>query len=188
MSGSSPKTLRSLREVRYAREVGPLLHFGVDSRSAELYQPQGVGAEHQMGRRVRGADHRKYRGRSLFRIPELVAVGGTAVCAHRIHQLVVVRDGAFGADHGSPCPVGAERAGRDGRDMDAEPCYLLAERLEDSLQGVLAAVVVRQTRHGHEPAHGGDGQNVARSPGPQVWQHRLDGGHRAENVDRELVS
>lgn len=72
--------------------------------------------------------------------------------------------------------------------MDSELRDFLAQRLQDSLQGELAAAVGGHAGHGHEPAHGGNGHQVSATAAAHVGQRRLQGGHRPEHVHLELPS
>ncbi|OEV26781.1 hypothetical protein AN220_07220 [Streptomyces nanshensis] len=70
--------------------------------------------------------------------------------------------------------------------MDPELRDLLAQRLQDTFQGELAAAVGGHSGYRHEPAHGGDGQQVSAAAPSHSGQCRLKGGHRPEYVDLEL--
>ncbi len=139
-----------------------------------------------MGRRlVDGRDaHDGFPG--LGRVAQLVAAGLLPRFADGGEQLVVVVDGPLGAGHGPSGPVGTEGTGLDRRHVDAELRDLLAQRLQDPFQGELAAAVRGHAGYGHEPAHGGDGHQVAAAAAPHVGQRGPQGGHRPEDVDLEL--
>lgn len=69
-----------------------------------------------------------------------------------------------------------------------KPHDLLAERFEDALHRELAAVVEAEARHGDQPAHRGDGDDVARTALPHVRQHGLDHRHGSVDVHLELTA
>ncbi len=163
--------------VVFCAQVGQLL---ID----ELH---GIRAEEQVRGRGVAVHELDDRLSELRRVADLLAAHGLASGAAGVHQSVVVGDGARRAVHRAAGPVGAERAGLDGRHANAKILHFLAEGFGQALQRELGAVIEAQAGQRDDAAHRRDVHDVAGATLAHLGQYGLGDGDRAEDVHFELA-
>lgn len=140
-------------------EGGGLGKLGEGLFVAELEVDRGVGAEGLAQR------HLFHRGEFEDGVGGLGGVAGEDIAG--LHEGATAADGFAvgihlgGVGHGGGSPVGAEAAGFDEADLDAEGLDLLGEGLAEAFDGELGGVVGREAGAGDASADGGDLEDAA---------------------------
>ncbi len=119
-------------------------------------------------------------------IARLLAMAGLRAIARLAGGVGVVLDSRRrDPEGGGAAEVGAEGAGRDHGDADAERRHLLGQRIRHRLDAELDHVVVADARVGDEPADRADVDDMPAPACPHPGQHRLDQLQRSEQVGVE---
>src|SRR3569623_1435154 len=141
---------RSGREIRTSRARRPLHNFALKRPEQSTHEVARIVPEQQKQRRRVRLNRLEDGERRLAGIARLPAITLDKRRSKRSDRFLIIGYLLRSMGHRAARPVGPERAWRNDRDLDAEMLDLLGERLRNSFQSELTAVVNSDARKGRQ--------------------------------------
>src|SRR3569623_1361980 len=151
---------RSGREIRTSRDRRPLHNFALKRPELSTHEVERIVPEQQMQRQLGRRNRLDDGERRLAGIARLPAITLDKRSSKRSDRFLIIGYLLRSMGHRAARPVGPESAWRNDRDLDAEMLDLLGERLRNSFQSELTAVVNSDARKGRQSTHRGDVDDV----------------------------